>query len=267
MSRRNSEERERLLRIIGLCASVENRGSDPFEVEVQDILGTLRKYLPNWRALDDLVLDSETLRQIAGIVRLQGDWIKRRSTSLFIDPLLIEVKLGVMNSQRLLDVFQRSWHPTVEMEMLSDAKVEQAIDYWNQLSSRDERLLSLPEAQGEVGSLTPEELAKRNILSEASFRGVLESLWNELKEMFQKEGKVKYWDFIGQKTYESTVRRAYLVSFLITYGYATMRINPLEEEVFLIPNAEIVEPTFGKQALTIPIAVDRNAWKERANEQ
>jgi hypothetical protein len=85
--------------------------------------------------------------------------------------------------------------------------------------------------------------------------------------MFQKEGKVKYWDFIGQKTYESTVRRAYLVSFLITYGYATMRINPLEEEVFLIPNAEIVEPTFGKQALTIPIAVDRNAWKERANEQ
>jgi hypothetical protein len=246
---------------------VENRGADPFEVEVGEILETLRKYLPNWRALDDFVLDSETLKQIAEIVRLQGDWIKRRSTSLFIDPLLIEVKLKFMNSQQLIDVFQRSWHPAVEMEMLSDLKVEQAIDYWNQLASRDERLLSLPESQGGLGSLTYEELAKRNILSEASFREVLESLWSELKDMSQKEGKIEYWDFIRQKTYENTVKRAYLVSFLITYGYATLRINPLEGEVFLIPNSEIVEPSFGKQALTIPISVDRNAWKEKANEQ
>ena len=267
MSRRNNEERERLLRIVGLCINVENRGSDPFEVEVQDILDTLRKYLPNWRALDDFVLDSETLRQIAGIVQMQGDWIKRRSTSLFIDPLLIEVKLRVMNSQRLLDVFQRSWHPAVEMEMLSDTRVEQAIDYWNQLVARKERLLNLPEAKGEAGSLTREELAKQHILSEASFREVLKSLWNDLKKMFQKEGKVEYWDFIRQKTYENTVQRAYLVSFLITYGYATIRINPLEEEVFLIPNTEIVEPTFGKQALTIAIAVDRNVWNEKANQQ
>ena len=48
------------------------------------------------------------------------------------------------------------------------------------------------------------------------------------------------------------------MSYLITYGYATMQINPLEEEVFLIPNEEVVEPTFGKQALTIPIAIDRD---------
>jgi len=267
LSRRNTEERERLLRVIGLCASVENRGANPFEVEVRDISEILRKYLPNWRALDDFVLDSETLRQIAGIVRLQSDWVKRRSTSLFIDPLLIEVKLRFMNSQRLLDIFQKSWHPAVEMEMLSDMKLEQAIEYWNQLASRDERLLSLPESQGGLGSLTHEELAKRNILSETSFRGVLESLWGELKDMFQKEGKVEYWDFIRKKSYEDTVKRAYLVSFLITYGYATIRINPLEEEVFLIPNSEIVKPTFGKQALTIPISVDRNAWKEKANER
>lgn len=262
MSRRTDEERERLLRIIGLCAAVENRGVDPFEVEVQRILETLRKYLPNWKTLDDFVLDVETLKQIAGIVRLQGDWVKRRSTSLFVDPLLIEVKLKLMGTQRLLKVFQKSWHPVVEMETLSPVRIKQAIDYWNQLVSLEERRLKLPEASGFPGSMTAEELAKRNILSKESFVESLENLWIELKKRVGKDSRFLYWDFIQQETYEETVRRAYLVSFLITYGYATMQINPLEEEVFLIPNEEVVEPTFGKQALTIPIAIDRDTWEQ-----
>ena len=62
MSRRTDEDRERLLRIIGLCAAVESRGVDPFEVEVREILETLRVYLPNWKALDDFVLDVKTLK-------------------------------------------------------------------------------------------------------------------------------------------------------------------------------------------------------------
>lgn len=263
MSRRSAADRERLLRIIGLCVAVENRGVDPFEVGIQEILDILRKYLPNWRTLEDFVLDSETLRRIAGIVQLQGDWVKRRSTSLFVDPLLIEVKLKIMDTQRLVEVFQKTWHPVVEMEMLSRARIEQAIDYWNQLATLDERRLQLPEPSDTLGSLTAEELAKRNILSEESFREALESLWDELKSRVGEKDRILYWDFVQQETYDETVRRAYLVSFLITYGYATMQINPLEEEVFLIPNEEVIEPTFGKQALTIPIAVDRETWERR----
>ncbi len=262
MSRRTDEDRGRLLRIIGLCAAVESRGIDPFEVEVRGILETLRKYLPSWKALDDFVLDVETLKQIAGIVGLQGDWVKRRSTSLFVDPLLIEVKLKLMGTQRLLDVFHKSWHPVIEMETLSPVRIEQAIDYWNQLVTLEERQLKLPEASGVPGSMTAEELAKRNILSEESFRESLESLWVELKKRVGKDSRVLYWDFVQQETYEETVRRAYFVSFLITYGYATMQINPLEEEVFLIPNEEVVETTFGKHALTIPIAIDRDTWEQ-----
>jgi len=267
LSRRSDAERERLLRIIGLCVAVERRGVDPFEVEVQEILDTLRKYLPNWKTLQDFVLDSETLNRIAGIVKLQGDWVKRRSTSLFVDPLLIEVKLKVMDAQRLVEVYEKSWHPVVEMEGLSRARVEQAIDYWNLLASLDERRLKLPEPSDTLGSVTAEELIRRNIMSEESFRKVLESLWEELKRRVGEKGRIPYWDFVQQETYDETVRRAYLVSFLITYGYATMQINPLEEEVFLIPNEEVVEPTFGKQALTIPIAIDREIWERRVREK
>jgi len=263
LSGRSDADRERLLRIIGLCIAVESRGADPFEVQVQEILNTLRKYLPNWKALQDFVLDSETLNRIAGIVRLQGDWVRRRSTSLFVDPLLIEVKLKIMGTQGLLEVLQKSWHPVVEMEGLSRARLEQAIDYWNQLASLDERRLRLPEALDTLGYVTAEELVKWRILSEESFRETLQSLWEDLKRMVDGKGRILYWDFVQLETYEETVRRAYLVSFLITYGYATMQINPLEEEVFLIPNAEVIEPTFGKQALSIPIAIDRETWERR----
>lgn len=267
MSRRSEADRERLLRIIGLCVAVESRGVDPFEVEVKEILDTLRKYLPNWKTLQDFVLDSETLNRIAGIVQLQGEWVRRRSTSLFIDPLLIEVKLKLMDAQRLVEVFERSWHPVVEMEGLSRGRVEQAIDYWNRLASLDERRLKLPEPLDTLGSVTAEELIKRSLLSEESFRKTLESLWEELKGRVDEKGRILYWDFVQQETYEETVKRAYLVSFLITYGYATMQINPLEEEIFLIPNAEVVGPTFGKQALTIPIAIDREIWERRVKDK
>lgn len=267
MSRRSQADRERLLRIISLCVAVERRGADPFEVEIKEILETLRKYLPKWKTLQDFVLDSETLNRIAGIVQLQGEWVRRRSTSLFVDPLLIEVKLKVMDAERLVEVFEKSWHPVVEMEGLSRARIEQAIDYWNQLASLDERRLKLPEPSDTLGSLTPEELIKRNILSEESFRKTLEGLWEELKRQVDAKGRIPYWDFVKQETYDETVRRAYLVSFLITYGYATLQINPLEEEVFIIPNAEVIEPTFGKQALTIPISIDREVWEQKVKER
>jgi hypothetical protein len=61
--------------------------------------------------------------------------VKRRSTSLFIDPLLIEVKLRFMNSERLLDISE-ILASCCRDEMLSNMKLEQAIDYWNQLAQR-----------------------------------------------------------------------------------------------------------------------------------
>ena len=264
---RGETERDRLLRIIGLCMAVESRGLNPFEVEVQQILGTLREYLPRWIALDDIILDAQTLNQIATVVSLQGEWLKRRSTSLFVDPLLVELKLKMMSSPRLTAMFALVWRPIVEMEGLSGRRVQEAVDYWNNLVSLEERRLKLPNATDSLGTVTKEELIKRKLLSEKTFAEVLNILWLELKERTASEGRIHYWNFIYADTYEETVNRAYLVSFLITYGYATMQINPLEEEIYLIPNKDLVEPSSRRQAISIPIAVDRETWRKMGDEK
>jgi hypothetical protein len=153
------------------------------------------------------------------------------------------------------------------MEALSRIRVEQAIDYWNLLATMDQRRVQLPNPTSNLGETSLEELMRRKILSKEAFREVLNSLWEELKRRVGEDPRVPYWDFVQQPTYEETVRRAYLVSFMITYGYVAMQVNPLEEEIFLVPNTVVVEPTFGKQALTIPISIDRKTWEERAKKK
>lgn len=256
-------DRERLLRIISLCLSVERRSSDPFEVEIKRILDILRKYLPNWKVLEDFALDAEALNRIASIISLQGDWIKNRSTSLYVDPLLIELKIKMMDAKRLVNIFSKSWHPIVEMEGLSRKRVGEAADYWNQLLSLEERRLKLPTPSAAFGSTTMQELIRLRIMSEKSFNETLQSFWQELRERTSDEERVSYWSFIVADTYEDTIYRAYLTSFLVTYGYADMEVDPLEEEAFLIPYEEPRVTVLKKQSVSIPIAIDRDLWKSK----
>ena len=174
-------ERERLLRIISMCLAVERRSSDPFAVQVKDVLGTLRQYLPHWTVFEDFTLDAEALNRVASIVQLQGKWTKERSTSLYVDPLLIELKVKMMTRAQLITVFARSWHPIVEMEGLTRKRVDDAVHYWNQLLSLEEKRLRLPTPSKTLGSTTVEELLKLRILSEDSFNTLLQRFWEELK--------------------------------------------------------------------------------------
>lgn len=256
------EERERLLRIISLCLSVEHKGIDPFEVEVKEILETLRAYLPNWKIFRDFTLDSEAINEISSIIQLQGGWIKHHSSPLYIDPLLIEFKIRMMEPSELVTVFLKSWHPIVKMEQLSQKRTKEAVDYWNKLLSLEDRLTKLPEVSAETGIATLEDLIKSRLVTEKSFESILQSLYEELKKAEKNEGKVSYWKFIQDDTYENTVYRAYLTSYLVTYGYASMEVNPIEEEVFLIPFEEPKKVPMKKQTVSVPISIDYDLWKK-----
>jgi len=51
-----------------------------------------------------------------------------------------------------------------------------------------------------------------------------------------------------------------MTSFLITYGYATLEIHPLEEETFVKPYERPVVKTGKTQLVSIPIAITADEW-------
>jgi hypothetical protein len=51
-----------------------------------------------------------------------------------------------------------------------------------------------------------------------------------------------------------------MTSFLVTYGYATLEIYPLEEEIFIKPYEKPATNISEKQLVSIPIALTVEDW-------
>lgn len=112
----------------------------------------------------------------------------------------------------------------------------------------------------EIGATTRQELVKQRILAEKAFSEELQMFWQELKQSVDGVDKIRYWDFIGADTYSETIRRAYLASFLVTYGYATLEIHRLEEEIFIKP-FDTPRSTIAKsQLISIPVSISLEEW-------
>jgi hypothetical protein len=260
--------REKLQQIIEMCRSVEGRSLDPFLVNVDNVIHTVKEYFPEWEIPDDLNLDAETIHSLASVIKLQSEWIKHRSTSLYTDPFLLEEKLRRLSKEDMVEVFTKTWHPIIELEQISIHSLAEALRYWESLLPLNERWKEITSAEVEAGFATREELIRQRILRDKAFSEELESFWEELKQQVKakgKDGKIRYWDFIGAETYEDTVQRAFMTSFLITYGYATLEIIPLEEETFIRCFEKPVTKTGSKQLVSIPISVSSETWVKWKN--
>jgi len=251
---------EHLQRIIDLCKSVEEKGLDPFLVDVDDIIEVIREYFPEWELPEELCLDAETIHRLASVIKLQSDWVKHRSTSLYTDPFLLEEKIQKLSKVELASLFLQAWHPIIEFEQISPHSLLEAIKYWQSLLPLDERWLKIASQKMETGTVTREELIKQRILAEKTFSKDLEAFWEELRQKVGEKKKIPYWDFIGANTYDETIKRAYLTSFLVTYGYATLEVKPLEEEIFVKPYEEPISMLGKKQVISIPVSVSSEEW-------
>ena len=84
---------EEILRVISLCASIQSSSANPFEVDIIEKLQILKKHLPDWEFLDELLLDSEAIfhsgyhkgpdTRYALIISLEStehldDWVRSR---------------------------------------------------------------------------------------------------------------------------------------------------------------------------------------------
>lgn len=257
--------REKLQRIIEMLTAIEAHQVDPFTLNVDEILAVVKEYFPDWEKPEDLTLDAETIHHLASVIKLQSEWVKSRSTSLYTDPFLLEEKINQADRDQMLRIFLHSWRPVVELEQISIHSLIEAMRYWETLVPMNERWKQLAPDEVATGVVSREELVKQRVLSDKVFSEELEKFWDELKAAVEtkgKDGKMRYWDFIGSDTYECTVERAFLTSFLITYGYATLEIHPLEDLMFIKAFEKPQTKTRSEQAVSVPIAVTCDDWQK-----
>jgi hypothetical protein len=257
--------KERLERIIEMCIVIENHNVDPFTLNIDEIIKVVKEYFPHWQNPDELKLDAETLHHLASVIKLQSEWVKQRSTSLYTDPFLLEEKILQIGKQEMVNVFLKAWHPLIEFEQISLNSLAQGLLYWEALAPLGERWKDLDVSEVSMGFASRDELIKQGVLGDREFSEELNCYWQELRDCVAKkgqDGKIQYWDFIGADTYEETVQRAFLTSFLVTYGYATLEIDRLEEQVFIKPFEKQKTEILTQQSISIPIAVSFEDWQK-----
>lgn len=260
---REKTGREKLSHIIETCKSVEERSLDPFLIDVNENINTIKEYFLEWTVAEDLCLDAETIHHLASVIKLQGEWIRHRSTSLYTDPFLLEEKLRSLAKEEIVETFAQAWHPIIELEQISVHSLAEATAYWINLLPINERWKEKPPSEVETSSTSREVLLKEQILGDKAFSEELDNSWHELKSCVREkseDGRVPYWSFVSRETYEETVQRAFMTSFLVTYGYATLEIYPLEEEIFIKPNEKPETRISKKQLVSIPISVSAEEW-------
>lgn len=257
--------KERLERIIEVCIAIENHTADPFTLDVDQIINVIKEYFPHWEHPEELKLDAETLHHLASVIKLQSEWVKQRSTSLYTDPFLLEEKIRQMEKQEMVSVFLRAWHPLIEFEQINLSSLAQGLLYWKALTPITERWKDLAAIETSMGLASRDELIKQRVLGDREFSAELNCFWQELREHVAKKGKddkIQYWDFVGTDTYEETVQRAFLISFLVTYGFATLEIDRLEEQVFIRPFDKPKAEILTQQSISVPIAISFEDWQK-----
>jgi len=251
--------RKELKEIIKTCDAISDRKFNPFFMDVKLGVETLRQYFPYWEQFEDHCLDAHTINKLAEVVRLQNTQLKFQSSALYADPDFVGKKVERMSEKRLAEVFLASWHPLTELEQLTEQAVAEGILYWNLLAPFDERKQKRgmgPETR--PGNINSETMKSMGLHGEDFGRQILE-LWNELSQTYAAEGTpVDYWKFVDRPTYQERVNRAYMVSFLITYGYAKLHVENAHLELTPVeqPSGKPVE---GGTSFPIPIpTVGRN---------
>jgi hypothetical protein len=257
--------REKLERIVEMCVAIENHTADPFTLNIDDIIKVIKEYFPHWEHPDELKLDAETLHHLATVIKMQSEWVKQRSNSLYTDPFLLEEKIRQTSKQQMVDVFLGVWSPLVEFEQLSLHNLAQGLLYWEALAPIGERWKDIDVSAVAMGSVSRDEMIQQRVLGDKEFSEELECYWQELKNKVAEkgiDGKIAYWDFIGADTYEETVQHAFLTSFLVTYGYATLEIDRLEETILLMPYDKPRTEALTVQSTSVPIAVSCEDWQK-----
>jgi len=230
---------------------VESSSANPFDVDIREKILILKQRLPELKILDELLVDAEAMLELAQIVKLQDQWLKSRASSLYIDPLLIQLKLKLLPKEALYGAFIKSWHPIAQVDQLSPRGLEKAFVYWRDLVPISERFKDQFGTYGtRPGIVDYAELVSLGVFTKEEFETNLTKLYDELLSKSNGEW-VDYREFVGDESFEIKVRRAYLLSFLISEGRALLKTEPLTGKIWTMALAERVKGVPKSVAISI----------------
>lgn len=239
------------LRVIELCRDVESSSANPFDVDIREKILILKERLPELKFLDELLVDAEAMLELAQIVKLQDEWLKTRASSLYIDPLLIQLKVKLLPKESLSEAFIRSWHPIAQVDQLSPRGLEKAFVYWRDLVPISERFKDKFGTYGiRPGLVDYSELVSLGVFTREEFESSLTQLYSELLERSNGDW-VDYMEFLGNDSFEVKVRRAYLLAFLISEGRALLKTEPLSGKIWTMAVADRVKGVPKSVAISI----------------
>jgi len=225
--------------------------ANPFDVDIREKILILRQKLPELKFLDELLVDAEAMLELTQIVKLQDQWLKSRASSLYIDPLLIQLKVKLLPKEALSEAFIKSWHPVAQIDQLSPRGIEKAFVYWRDLVPISERFKDKFGTYGiKPGVVDYSELISLGVFTKDEFETNLVQLHNELLQRSNGDW-VDYREFLGDESYESKVRRAYMLAFLISEGRALLKTEPLSGKVWTMAIAERVRGVPKSVAISI----------------
>ena len=253
--RKRGGARRELKELIETCVSIENRRFNPFLLDISEALRILRLHAEEWTEFGDHLLDMKALASLAKVVGLQSANLRFQSSTLYIDPSMLQEKLRGMSRDQLAGFLLLSWHPIVEFEQLTVPTTREALDYWTKMLPFFERWKRFRPGPISLPITTEaEELHRLGMIADKAFGKKLDESWIELKQMAGTKTKIDYWAFVKGQNRSETVSRAQLASFLVTYGYASLESEG--RELTLAPKAQ---PSIRKEAtpVSFPIAIPR----------
>ena len=128
-----------------------------------------------------------------------------------------------------------------QVDQLSPRGLERAFVYWRELIPMSERFKDQFGSYGIApGVVEYSDLVSLGVFTKEQFETSLVELHEEL--MSRSNGDwVDYREFIGAESYESKVRRAYLLAFLFSEGRALLKTEPLSGKIWTMALAEKVK--------------------------
>ncbi|MEM2073422.1 MAG: hypothetical protein QXG36_06835 [Nitrososphaeria archaeon] len=237
-----SDKIQKIIKIVEMLNMVIGSNLDPFKVDVKEYVLRLKELLPNLKELDEILMDAEALRLLARIVELQEKWLRYQASSMYVDPLIVELKIITLPQERLAEIFTKSWHPIVKIEQITLNEMIRAANYWNALLPLSERFRQEAIEETRLSLLNKDELVKMKILTEEELNRKIEELNIELNKILETEERIDYWKFVKGKDYNETITRAVILAHIISMGYASLEVKPLEEKIEIVKGGQKRQP-------------------------